>query len=277
MKERVRAKINRRFTRLDYQVFLYDEVAKRLNDRLDIVTINPDAIIASGFGEYRLEKRFPGASIISKIDFAHSRMLARITKNRFRLPWRSKLLNLCGDLSALPIPSTSVDLVYSNLDIPFFDGCDELDDVLKEVHRVLRPGGLFIFSSLGPDTLKELRSINGTRGFRLCRHLDMHDLGDRIMGVGLADPVMEMEELKLTYSDALALLRDVRAHGSVPFDIGELRGLSGRAEVRRLSESSKSEYEGQITATTELVFGHAWRTAERLSPNGRKVIDIKPV
>jgi hypothetical protein len=60
----VRAKINRRFTRLDYQVFLYDEVAKRLNDRLDIVTINPDAIIASGFGEYRLEKRFPGASII---------------------------------------------------------------------------------------------------------------------------------------------------------------------------------------------------------------------
>jgi malonyl-CoA O-methyltransferase len=168
-------------------------------------------------------------------------------------------------------------LVYSNLDIPFFDGCDELDDVLKEVHRVLRPGGLFIFSSLGPDTLKELRSINGTHGFRLCRHLDMHDLGDRIMGVGLADPVMEMEELKLTYSDALALLRDVRAHGSVPFDIGELRGLSGRAEVRRLSESSKSEYEGQITATTELVFGHAWRTAERLSPNGRKVIDIKAV
>lgn len=275
MKGRVRAKINRRFTRSGYQVFFYDEVAKRLNDRLDIVTLKPKVIIVSGFGEDSLEKRFPSACKISKIDFAHPRLLLRKTKRLFRMPWRPQLGHLCGDLSALPLSSASVDLVYSNLDIPFFDGCNELDDLLKEVYRVLRPGGLFIFSSLGPDTLKELRPIDGMRGLRLSRHLDMHDLGDRMMGVGFSDPVMEMEELKLTYSDSLALLRDVRAHGSEPFNLVDRKGLFGRAELRAIAERSKLENNGQTLATAELVFGHAWLAPERSSPKGQKIIDIK--
>ena len=277
MKGRVRAKINYCFTRSDYQIFLYDEVAKRLNERLDVITIEPNVVVASGFGEDCLEKIFPGASSITRIDFAHSRMLVHKIKSRFRLPWGPKLGYLCGDLSALPLSSASVDLFYSNLDIPFFDGCDELDQLLTEVYRVLKPGGLFIFSSLGPDTLKELRPIEGMRGLRLCRHMDMHDLGDRIVECGFADPVMEMEELKLTYSNVLALLRDARAHGSESFDIDDQKGLWGKAELRRLSEYSKSKNNGQITATTELVFGHAWLAPEKTTSKGKKIIDIKAV
>ncbi|MDC1311845.1 methyltransferase domain-containing protein [Burkholderiales bacterium] len=275
MKGRVRARINRRFTRPDHQVFFYDEVAKRLSERLDIVTLEPNVIVASGFGRDSLESRFPRASRISKMDFAYSRMVIQGGRRRFRLPWRPLLENLCADLSALPLSSASVDLVYSNLDIPFFDGCNELDGLLKEVYRVLRPGGLFIFSSLGPDTLKELRPFGDMRGLRLNRHLDMHDLGDRIMGVGFSDPVMEMEELKLTYSNAITLLQDVRAHGSEPFHLNNLKGLTGKAELIAISERSKLENKGQIMATAELVFGHAWLAPERTSPKGQKIIDIK--
>ncbi|MDA0237214.1 MAG: methyltransferase domain-containing protein [Proteobacteria bacterium] len=275
MKGRVRATINHCFSRSDHQIFLYDEVAKRLDARLEILRLEPKLILVSGFGAHGLKKRFPSNPQLIGFDFAHSRLATRRLSVGFRFPWMARQLHVCGDLSALPFASASADMVYSNLDLPFFFECDELTQALAEVHRILKPGGLFIFSSLGPDTLKELKRPDHKRGFRLCAHLDMHDLGDQLMAASFSDPVVEMEELTLTYGDALSMMRDIRAHGSVALKTSPKAGLLGADAIRYLAEQSSAAESGRLTATCELVLGHAWRVPTRTSHKGQKVIDIK--
>ena len=275
MKERARTAINHCFSRSDYQTFLYDEVAKRLDARLENLRLDPQVILVSGFGSHGLKKRFPSKPEIIGFDFAHARLAIRRSKSRFNFPWMAKQVNVCGDLNALPFASASVDMVYSNLDLPFFSECKELTHALTEVHRILKPGGLFIFSSLGPDTLKELRRAETQRGFRLCEHLDMHDLGDQMMAASFSDPVVDMEVLTLTYADASSMMKDIRAHGSIALEAPTNPGLLGVGAFRSLAERSSTGESGRLNATCELVFGHAWRAPTRISPKGQKVINIK--
>ena len=275
MKGRVRATINECFSRSDHQTFLYDEVAKRLDARLEILRLEPKVILVSGFGSHSLKKRFPSKPQLIGFDFSESRLATRRPRVGFGFPWTAKQLSVCGDLAALPFAPASVDMVYSNLDLPFFSACNELTLALAEVYRILKPGGLFIFSSLGPDTLKELKRPDAKRGFRLRAHLDMHDLGDQLMEASFADPVVEMEELTLTYADAVSMIRDVRAHGSAAPEAHSKAGLLGTGVIRSLAEQSSGVEGGRVTMTCELVFGHAWRPPTRTSPKGKKVIDIK--
>ena len=275
MKDRARSKINRIFDQPDYQAFLYDEVAKRLDDRLEGVLVDPRVVMASGFGNHRLKERFNSIENILTFDFAHSRLLRRRKKSGFRLPWQPQQTNICGDLSGLPLASQSVDLVYSNLDLPFFFECGELVKALEEVFRILRPGGLFIFSSFGPDTVKEINLLESSSHFRICDHLDMHDLGDQLMGALFSDPVMEMENLELTYRNPLALLRDVKAHGSMVSARLEKLGLTGKDVLSSLTQQFGRADSCSVSLTAELVFGHAWRAPLKKSPKGRKVVEIK--
>ena len=103
----------------------------------------------------------------------------------------------------------------------------------------------------------------------------MHDLGDQLMEASFADPVVEMEELTLTYGDAMSMIRDVRAHGSAAPEAHSKAGLLGTGVIRSLAEQSSGVEGGRATLTCELVFGHAWRAPTRTSPKGKKVIDIK--
>ncbi|MEJ0046522.1 MAG: hypothetical protein WDN04_10700 [Rhodospirillales bacterium] len=136
---------------------------------------------------------------------------------------------------------------------------------MHELGRVLEPGGLLIFSTVGPDTLKELRRAFAAAdpGQPHVHDLfDMHDLGDMLVGSGFTAPVMEMETLTLTYEDVTALARDLRAMGATNALASRRRSLTGRGLWERLRAASVMA-EGRLPASFEIVYGHAWKPQPR--------------
>jgi malonyl-CoA O-methyltransferase len=201
---------------------------------------------------------------------------------RARTPaWRkwlraSRELFVCGDNEQLPLRNECVDLVWSNL---AFQWANQLPAVFAESRRVLRPGGLLMFTTFGPDTLKELRVAASADGnIHVNRFIDMHDIGDMMIGAGLTDPVMEMEYLTLTYRDVRDLMRELKTIGAHNVAAGRSRALSGKRFLREIEHRYESfRHEGRLPATFEVIYGHAWKPLPRIGPSGRPVIDMRAV
>jgi malonyl-CoA O-methyltransferase len=167
---------------------------------------------------------------------------------------------ICADASRLPLHSASVDIVFSNLMLQW---CDPLE-VFAEVRRVLRPQGFFAFTTLGPDTLKELRSAWAATDTHnhINRFLDPHDVGDALMRSGLQEPVLDIDRTQLTYADGMALMRDLKSIGAHNATAGRPRSLLGRGHLQRVLTAYESfRKDGRLPATYEVIYGAAWGTA----------------
>jgi malonyl-CoA O-methyltransferase len=279
-KRAVRRAFDRAAATYDRHAVLQREVGARLAQHLDPVRLEPARMVDLGCGTgeafAELGRRFPGASLVG-IDLAHA-MLARA---RDRAPAWKRLLRantprlLCADAERLPLAPGSAQVVFSNLALQW---CRP-EAVFAEVSRILEVGGLFIFSTFGPDTLKELRAaFAGVDGYEHVNpFVDMHDLGDALVHAGLAEPVMEMEVLTLEYASVEAVARDLKAIGAANVLPGRARGLSGRGRWQRMVERYERERRGEVLpATYEVIYGHAWKVAPRRAADGRAVIDFHP-
>jgi malonyl-CoA O-methyltransferase len=206
---------------------LQQEVGRRLLEHLDPITARPKSILEVGCGTgaqlAALAGRYPAAKVIG-LDVSAA-MLARA---RSRAPWwrrvaRSAPALLRADAEKLPFASGAADLIFSNLVLHW---C-EPDAFFGEMARALSTGGLLLFSTFGPDTLRELRSAFA--GADVAPHvhsfIDMHDLGDALVHAGFGDPVMEMENITVEYADVAAMARELRATGSANAWPGRRRGL----------------------------------------------------
>jgi malonyl-CoA O-methyltransferase len=170
---------------------------------------------------------------------------------------------VCADAVRLPLADGSVDVIFSNL---MFQWCDPPDEAFAEVRRVLKPSGFFAFTTLGPDTLRELRTAWAEAdGENHVNHfIDMHDVGDALVRAGLAEPVLDVDRTQLTYPDALALMRDLKAIGAHNVTAGRPRGLVGRARLGRMQRAYEAfRKNGLLPATYEVVYGAAWGAAGR--------------
>jgi malonyl-CoA O-methyltransferase len=260
---------------------LQREICTRMLERLDFVKQKPHAILDAGSGTGNavraLLARYPGAMVVA-IDLAYA-MLERV---RTRVKWwqmlpglRPPLHAICADVEFLPIAGETFGLAWSNLALQWVE---DLPRALSEFYRVLAPGGLLMFSTFGPDTLKELRrAYEGTDGrTHVSRFIDMHDIGDMLVKAGYADPVMDMEQLTVTYDHVRALMRDLKAMGAH----NATRGRPGGLSAKSLLQTVERNYEafrrgGRLPATFEIVYGHAWKPHPRVSPTGHRVIDVK--
>jgi malonyl-CoA O-methyltransferase len=220
---------------------LEDEVAARMLGRLDYVKLDPRRVLdaASGPPRASLGKRYPGADLVA-VDFS----LGMLGKRRW---FARNPIRLCADLARLPLAGASFGLVWCNMALHWL--ADPLP-ALREFARVLAPDGLLMFSTLGPDTLKELRGAAGAR--RVHDFLDMHDIGDMLLAAGFNSPVMDMEMIELAYQTPAQLLDDLRASGQTLARADRARGLRGRAFADKLRASLTGR------ATFEVVYGHAW-------------------
>jgi len=279
-KRQMRRSFDRAASTYDQAAVLQREVCTRALERLDLVKLDPGAIIdagcGTGFASPALHKRFPRATLVG-LDIAP----AMLQRSRSRIPgWKkwigsSREVFVCGDNERLPIRSACVDMLWSNL---AFQWANELTAVFAECQRVLRPGGLLIFTTFGPDTLKELRTACAADGkIHVNRFIDMHDIGDMLIGSGFADPVMDMEYLTLTYADVRSLMRELKAIGAHNVSMGRDRGLTGKRTLREIEHRYEAfRRDARLPATFEVIYGHAWKPLPRTSPGGRPVIDIQP-
>jgi malonyl-CoA O-methyltransferase len=230
------------------------EVAARMAERLDYVKLAPRRILDAGSGppQALFRARYPQAQVIA-VDFALAMLHAR--KRRFFE--RNRPQAVCADLARLPLADSAVDLVWSNMALHWV--ADPLA-AFREFARALAPDGLLMFSTLGPDTLKELRAAAGEARVHVFH--DLHDLGDMLVAAGFAAPVMDMEMLTFEYRAADGLLKDLRGSGQTNARADRARGLAGKDFAARLRRARLPR------ASFEVVYGHAWKPAALSSKRG---------
>jgi len=232
------------------------EVAGRMLERLGYMKLAPRRVLDAGSGPpgRELGKRYPQAEVIA-LDFSLA-MLRTARESWFR----KKQIRVCADLVRLPLADGSVDLVWCNMALHWLT---EPLGAFREFLRVLAPEGLLMFSTLGPDTLKELRAA--APAGRVHVFADMHDLGDALVAAGFSAPVMDMELLHLAYPQGSGLIDDLRASGQTNARTDRPRGLAGKAFLKEIL------FKLQNQATFEVVYGHAWAPAPRSEPAAKTV------
>jgi malonyl-CoA O-methyltransferase len=268
--------------RYNAHAVLQREVCRRMLERLGYVKRAPrlilDAGSGTGFATRELVQRYPKARIIA-LDLAHAMLL----EARRQEPWWKRVLpfsrsaSLCGDIERLPLKPASTGLIFSNLTLQWVSSPER---AFAEARRVLEPGGLFMFSTFGPDTLQELRQAfrGADSSSHVTRFIDMHDLGDLLVHSGLADPVMDVEYFTLTYRQVTDLMRDLKAIGAHNALSDRRRGLMGKAALAAVARGYEAfRSDGQLPATFEVVYGHAWKPEQRLGLTGQRVMEIKPL
>lgn len=280
-KVELRRSFARMATSYDAAAGLVREVADRMLERLDLLKATPECVLdlgsGTGYCARQLRRRYPKCTVV-ELDFALSMLLHARTRGSW---WRRGLNALrpastwqvCADMEHLPFAAGHFDMVWSNMALLW---ASDPAHAFAEAWRVLRPGGVCMFSTLGPDTLKELRAAYARADQRVHvnRFLDMHDLGDILVGSRFADPVMDMECITATYSDLRALLKEIKATGAGNANAGKNMALSGKhAFGSCLATYERLRAGGRLPATFEVVYGQAWK-AQRGTPrtDGRAVI-----
>jgi len=261
----VRRAFGRAAASYEAHAVLQAEVGLRLRERLDDIAPAPARVLdvgcGPGSGATALRERFREAEIVA-LDLALP-MLDIVRKRRIEAAPASTrqehadLRLVCADAQALPLADASIDLVHSSLCLQW---CEDPGLAIDEFRRVLRPGGLLLFSTFGPDTLKELRAafaaVDGTP--HVSRFVDMHDIGDALLATGFRDPVLEREDFTLTYADARTLMHELRAIGATNADAQRQRALTGKAHLRAVFDAYEAfRRDGVLPATYEVVYAHA--------------------
>jgi malonyl-CoA O-methyltransferase len=262
----VRASFDRASSSYEAAAVLQAKVADELISRLESFKFTPAVVLDLGAGTGRMTgelKRLYRRALVIALDLAPGMLReARRHQHLFR-----RFERVCGDAVRLPLADASVDVVVSSLMLQW---CDPPDRAFAEIRRVLKPDGFFAFSTLGPDTLRELRSAwaeadGAEHAYNHVNHFaDMHDIGDALVRAGLSEPVLDVDRIQLTYPDALALMRDLKTIGAHNVTAGRPRALVGRTRLLRMQTAYEAfRRDGRLPATYEVIYGATWGAAGR--------------
>jgi malonyl-CoA O-methyltransferase len=262
--------------------YIWLEAARRMAERLPLLRAQAqrvlDAGCAWGDGLDLLQKQYPAALILG---YEPSPLLAQLASKRFA---RAGLARWFGRPSRVQVQAVDAadpeypaqaDVLWSNL---YLDWHQDRMRVLEAWRRQLQPEGALFFTTFGPDTLKELGEVCRALGHssQPMAFTDMHDLGDELVHAGFADPVMDMEMVRMTWPSAQAALIELRALGAVPH-AAHARGLrtprAWQALVDALNATAQAD--GRVTLTFELIYGHAFRPRTERARDGEATFDVE--
>ena len=268
----------------DEHAYLQREIADRLFERLDYIKVQPQRILELGCGTgyvtQKLLAHYPESSVVA-LDLADG--MCRYAQRQIPQPTlmarmfgkRAPTSFVCANAEQIPLADESMDFVISNLTLQW---CD-VEKVSGEAMRVLKPNGLFMFTSFGPDTLGELRAA-----FRrvddkphVNTFVDMHDVGDMLLAAGFSDPVMDQETITITYSELKTLLRELKGIGAHNVLPQRDNGLMGKGRWHALVNAYEQfRQDGKLPATYEVVYGHAWKPefSKRKTVDGQQAISL---
>lgn len=241
---------------------LQREVATRLLEQLDALGKREPARVLDlgcgpGVAARFMHKQWPKADVLA-VDFALP-MLRKLGVNR---PWwkpaRRTVQPLCADVAALPFVDDSADLLFSSLCLQWVV---DLPRALTGFRRVLRPNGLLLFSTFGPDTLGELRDAFGQAdaGNPITPFAQIQQVGDALQAAGFRDPVLHRDRFTLTYRDVPTLMRELRALGAHNARADRRRSLMGKARMQRVFDAYEPlRRDGSLPSTWEVIYAQAF-------------------
>jgi malonyl-CoA O-methyltransferase len=252
-----RRRFDRAATTFDAADFVHRHASNGLYERMSPMLVDVtrilDAGAATGAASRELARRYRGSHVIS---LDHSlEMLKKAKKGRSRF---ARVSELQANALALPLPPGSIDLVFANMLLPWIDDFGRL---FAEINRALRKDGLFVFSALGPDSLRELRQAwaEVDSDEHVNAFMDMHDVGDALIKGGMREPVLDVDYLTVTYRDADALFGDLTLAGARNSLAERRRTLTGKQRFEDMKRALNSFCSnGALACRLELVFGHAW-------------------
>lgn len=244
------------------------EIGQRLFERLDYLKMNPRYVLdlgcGAGFFTRMLKKKYPKAVIVG-LDLAQAMLAEAKKKQGFLSKW--SLVN--ADMVSMPFPDGLFDLVFANQVIHW---ANPLSAVFHEINRVMNVEGCLMFSTLGPDTFKELRQswLEVDDYAHSNDFVDMHDIGDLLMNERFLDPVVDMEQITMHYASLASLIDNLRQQGVRNINQKRNKGLSGKRAWQCFENAYKTRCtpEGKFPLSYEVVYGHAWKGAQRRLDNG---------
>ncbi|MEM7304573.1 MAG: malonyl-ACP O-methyltransferase BioC [Pseudomonadota bacterium] len=255
-KKNVQASFSKAAETYDHAAVVQNEILQRLLERLEILHDQRAPILDLGSGTGLAARR-----LASRCD--ERQYFALDISEKMLTFARSKhdgQISVCGDAESLPFKENSFGTVFSASTLQW---SNHVDQTFSEVWQVLKPDGLFLFSSFGPNTLSEMRECFETIDTRphVNSFTDMHELGDLMVAGGFKDVVMESETITIEYSDPIDLLRDLQATGATNQLVDRARGLFGRQRMNQYFKEYQNfrNKNGKYPATYEVVYGHGMK------------------
>jgi len=244
----------------DAAAFFQRIAGERLFERLDYFKLEPKHIVDLGCGTgvftRELSARYSQAKVTG-VDIAEG-MIAWCKQQSQSEEY------VCADAVSLPFEDNSVDLIFSNLSIQWVE---DLEKLFVELNRVLKPEGLLLFTTLGPDTLKELKKSFAAvdQHHHVNDFIDMHHVGDAMLQAKMLDPVVDAEPVMISYDKATELMRDLKDIGAHNIDRRRNSGLMSPKKLRAVEKAYRQFAldDGQLPATYELVYGHAFGSEQK--------------
>ena len=258
----VRRGFDRAAAGFDAAAALPGEVRARLLGSLDYLDDTVPAVVldlgsGTGHAAAAMKKRWPKSQVLA-LDLS----LPMLRQSRGQAGWWRPFTRLCADARALPLADGSVDLVFANLSLAWME---DLPAVFAGLRRVLRPGGLLLCSSFGPETLGELQAAftGEHEPPQPVPLLPIAGFGDAMVAAGFRDPVLDRDLFTLTWPDLRALLRELRATGMGNALARRRRGLTGRGRFAAASAACEAlrDEQGRLPSTWEVIYAHAWAPA----------------
>ena len=222
---------------------LSQEICERLLERLLYFKVQPSVVVdlccRQGLSTKLLKQHFSSATVIG-VDNSYQPLRAALKKRS----WFKKFHVVNAPVRQLPLADEAVDFILIH---QLIASLEDMASILQECFRVLKPGGCLLFSTLGPDSFKEVSLVNNVPV------VDMHDVGDLLISCGFSNPVMDRDDIVLRYQDARQL--------------GDK--LSAQNMALQLPPSTNE-------LTFEVIYGHAWRGRKK-SPVGVQAVSISQI
>ena len=252
-----------------------------------------DVGCGSGTHTGALAQRFPDATVIA-VDQSRA-MVARAAPIAPKQGWFARLTSangkngnarkgetrgLVADMNALPLPRDHADVLWSNFALQW---ANDLPALFAEWNRVLKVGGVMMFTAPGPDTLIELRRAisrdEAVADKYVHKFTDLHDIGDMLVHAGFADPVMDMEVITLEYATTDVLWRDLKAQGASNSMQTRARGLTTPRKLHAICAALEAGRRdgGPIRMSVEVIYGHAWKVAPKKTAEGHGIVRLESI
>jgi len=245
--------------------WLHEEIGRRMEDRLQWIRLQPKtwvdwAPVNGGLQTHAaLRARYPKANclVLETSELRLQKAKVALTNPWWKV-WKRRTVSVARLAKGLPQQEIA-DMVWANMALHTAVAPQSL---LRAWHSLLATDGFLMFSSLGPDTLRELQPIYQKMGWGDPSHAftDMHDWGDMLVQAGFAEPVMDMERITLTYATPADLLKDLRLLGR-NLHHQRHQNLRGRGWLQNLENAllalAELDQLGRLVLTVEVIYGHA--------------------